>query len=59
MVIIFWGMSITLDFTYKKRLTNASRVGKGQSHPTPKAFGAHRTVREPLNSYGSYYAIKY
>ena len=38
---------------YLDKTPAASRVGKGEFHPQT----SHRTVREPLDSYGSYYAV--
>jgi hypothetical protein len=39
--------------TGRKRKPVASRVGKGEFHPQT----SHRTVREPLDSYGSCYTV--
>ncbi len=48
---------MTIDKTRQKSIaripTRHSRVGKGEFHPQT----SHRTVREPLDSYGSYYAV--
>ncbi len=45
--------AMTKKMNWKNKQRKVSRVGKGESHP----FTSHRTVREPLNSYGSYHAV--
>ena len=44
---------LSMAFTYQRATSLEGRVGKGIS-----AQASHRTVREALTSYGSYYTIK-